>query len=170
MNQEKIGKFIAELRKEKNMTQEQLAEKVGVTNKSVSRWENGKTLPDYSLLNELCNTLNISVNELLTGEKISDADYKKKADENLMIVLENSSFSLKKRIVYYKNKWLKEHVTRIIFGIILWIGILIGLKLNEVDVYILGLIGGILPVFIYIILYNQMMVYVENNVYRKNNK
>ena len=64
MNQEKIGKFIAQCRKEKNMTQEQLAERLGVTNKSISRWENGKTMPDYSILNELCYVLDINVNEL----------------------------------------------------------------------------------------------------------
>jgi len=69
MNQEKIGKFIAECRKEKNLTQEQLAEKLGVSNKSVSRWENAKTMPDISLFEPLCKELDISFNELLTGEK-----------------------------------------------------------------------------------------------------
>lgn len=63
MNQEKIGKFIAERRKEKNMTQEQLAEKMGVTDKTISRWENGKTMPDYSLLKDLCDELDTNVNE-----------------------------------------------------------------------------------------------------------
>ena len=64
MNQEKIGKFIAQCRKDKNITQEQLAEKLGITNKSVSRWENGKNMPDYSILKELCSILDIDVNEV----------------------------------------------------------------------------------------------------------
>ena len=63
MNQEKIGKFIAEKRKERNLTQEQLAEKLGVTNRSISNWENGKNMPDLSLFKPLCNELNISINE-----------------------------------------------------------------------------------------------------------
>lgn len=72
MNQEKIGLFIAKCRREKNMTQEDLAEKLGVSNKSISRWENGKTMMDISLFEPLCNELNISIIELLNGERIND--------------------------------------------------------------------------------------------------
>lgn len=72
MNQEKIGLFIAKCRREKNMTQEDLAEKLGVSNKSISRWENGKTMMDISLFESLCNELDISIIELLNGERIND--------------------------------------------------------------------------------------------------
>lgn len=72
MNQEKIGLFIAKCRREKNMTQEYLAEKLGVSNKSISRWENGKTMMDISLFEPLCNELDISIIELLNGERIND--------------------------------------------------------------------------------------------------
>lgn len=71
MNQESIGKFIAELRKEKNMTQEQLAEVLEVNVKSISRWENGKTMPDLSMLPILANELNVEVSELLNGRKMT---------------------------------------------------------------------------------------------------
>lgn len=86
MNQEKIGKFIAERRKEKNMTQKQLAEKMWVTDKTTSRWENGKTMPDYSLLKDLCNKLDTNVNEFLSGEKIENGKYINRAEENLMLL------------------------------------------------------------------------------------
>lgn len=72
MNQEKIGLFIAKCRREKNMTQEDLAEKLGVSNKSISRWENGKTMMDISLFEPLCNELDISIIELLNGKRIND--------------------------------------------------------------------------------------------------
>ena len=72
MNQEKMGLFIAKCRREKNMTQEDLAEKLGVSNKSISRWENGKTMMDISLFEPLCNELDISIIELLNGERIND--------------------------------------------------------------------------------------------------
>lgn len=72
MDQEKIGKFIAECRKEKKLTQEQLADKLGVSNRSISRWENGKTMPDISLFEPLCEELNISINELLKGQRLND--------------------------------------------------------------------------------------------------
>ena len=85
MNQEKIGKFISELRKKKNMTQEQLAEKLGVSNKSISRWENGKTMPDYSLLKDICTELDTNINELMSGEKIDNENYIIKAEENLFL-------------------------------------------------------------------------------------
>lgn len=69
MTQEKIGKFIAEKRKEKGMTQEQFAEKLGVTNRSISRWENGKTMPDYSMFPIICETLGVEISEILEGKK-----------------------------------------------------------------------------------------------------
>lgn len=74
MNQEKIGKFIAKCRKELKMTQDELAYQLGVSSKTVSRWETGRTLPDYSLLELLSNKLNISVLELLNGQKDYDND------------------------------------------------------------------------------------------------
>ena len=97
MNQEKIGKFIANLRKEKNMTQQDLAKKLGVTDRAISKWENGRGLPDYSLLQDLCDTLSISINELFFGEKISKEDYKTKAEENMSKLI-NDNYSEKKKI------------------------------------------------------------------------
>ena len=67
MNQEKIGKFILECRKNKKLTQSELAEKLGVTDKSVSNWENGRNMPDFSLFKSLCEVLEISINELISG-------------------------------------------------------------------------------------------------------
>lgn len=85
MDQEKIGKFIAELRKENGFTQAALAEKLGITDRAVSKWENGKSLPDASIMLELCNLLKINVNELLTGERITTMDnYTKIAEQNLL--------------------------------------------------------------------------------------
>ena len=110
MNQEKIGKFIAKCRKNKNITQEQLAEKLGVSNKSISRWENGKNMPDYSILKELCNTLDIDVNEFLSGEKIEKNEIQTHSIENLDLILKE----------YYKMKKQKNifKSISIIIGII----------------------------------------------------
>lgn len=80
MNQKKIGKYIATCRKKNKLTQEQLAEKLGVTSKSVSRWENGKTMPDVSLFNQLCKELKITINDLLSGEEISENNFVLSAD------------------------------------------------------------------------------------------
>ena len=75
MNQEKIGKYISKKRKELKITQEQLAEKLGVTDRSVSRWENGKSMPDVSLFKQLCEVLSITLDELLCGEDKPQSSY-----------------------------------------------------------------------------------------------
>ena len=84
MNQEKIGKFILECRKNKKLTQSELAEKLGVTNKSISNWENGRNMPDLSLFKTICDILEISVNDLISGGKVSKDNYQDKFEENLI--------------------------------------------------------------------------------------
>lgn len=95
MDQTKIGKFILACRKKKGLTQEDLAEKLGVTSKSISRWENGNTMPDYSLLKDLCRELDINVNELLSGENIKESDYMNKAEENFIMLKKKVDNTLK---------------------------------------------------------------------------
>ena len=90
MDQVNTGKFISALRKEQELTQVQLADMLGISDKTVSKWERGAGLPEVSLMLPLCETLGISVNELLSGERLSDSDYKKKAEANMMdLVQEN---------------------------------------------------------------------------------
>ena len=89
MDQEKIGKFIAKCRKAKKITQSELAEQLGVTNRSVSNWENGKNMPDLSLFKPLCEILEITINELLSGEKLKKEEYQEKFEENFISVLSN---------------------------------------------------------------------------------
>ena len=84
MDQIKIGKFIAECRKKNNLTQMQLAEKLNITDRAISKWENGKAMPDSSIMLDLCNELKISVNELLSGEMIEMKEYNKKTEELLL--------------------------------------------------------------------------------------
>ena len=84
MDQIKIGKFIAQCRKKNNLTQMQLAEKLNITDRAISKWENGKSMPDSSIMLDLCNELKINVNELLSGEVIEMENYNLKAEENLL--------------------------------------------------------------------------------------
>jgi len=89
MNQIKTGKFIAQMRKEKGMTQRQLADELLISDKTVSKWETGKGMPEVSLMMPLCEVLGINVNELLTGERIPDESYKEKAEETMMDLMRN---------------------------------------------------------------------------------
>ena len=84
MDQVKIGKFISECRKKNNLTQMQLAEKLNITDRAISKWETGKAMPDSGIMLDLCNELKITVNELLSGEMIEMKDYDKKAEELLL--------------------------------------------------------------------------------------
>lgn len=89
MDQKKIGTFITECRKRKKLTQRELAEKLSVTDRSVSNWENGVCLPDAGLYRPLCDILEISINELFAGEFICEENYKNIADKNLLMLLEH---------------------------------------------------------------------------------
>lgn len=100
MDQVKIGKFIAEHRKKKNLTQQKLAEKLNITDRAISKWETGKGMPDSSIMMELCNILEISVNELLSGEVIKMENYNKKAEENLLEMAKKEEIQNKKMMMY----------------------------------------------------------------------
>ena len=112
MNQEKIGKFILECRKNKKLTQSELAEKLGVTDKSISNWENGRNMPDLSLFKPLCEILDISINDLISGEKVLKEKYQEKFEENMINTID------------YTNKKISDKnnaigIILITFGIIL---------------------------------------------------
>ena len=111
MDQIKIGKFIATLRRQSGLTQEKLGEKIGVTNKTISRWENGNYMPDIEMLQLLAKEFNVSINELLAGQKMSDEEFRKNADENIIAVSKESAFSFEERKAYFKKKWRKEHIS-----------------------------------------------------------
>ena len=99
MDQIKIGKFIADERKRKGYTQKQLSEKLEISDKTISKWERGNGFPEVSLLLPLCNELEITVNELLSGERVSEEDYLKKAEENMVNLVKEAQESKKKIII-----------------------------------------------------------------------
>lgn len=109
MDQEKTGRFIAVKRKEKGMTQKELAEKLGIGDKAVSKWECGRGMPDNSIMLPLCDLLGINVNELLMGESLSEGEYTE-SSEGIILTLIEEKESLKK-----KNKWNLLSVILVIF-------------------------------------------------------
>lgn len=117
MDQVKIGKFIAECRKKNNLTQLQLAEKLNITDRAISKWENGKSMPDSSIMLDLCKELKISVNELLNGEMINMNEYGKKTEELLVELAKTDELKNKKLLV---SMW-----TILISSTIFYIGIML---------------------------------------------
>lgn len=94
MNQSKIGKFILECRKVKKLTQSELAEKLGVTDKSISNWENGRNMPDLVLFKPLCEILEISINDLISGEKVAKEKYQEKLEENIISTIDYTNIKV----------------------------------------------------------------------------
>lgn len=158
-----IGKFIAELRKEQCITQEQLGEKIGVTNKTVSRWETGTYLPPAKALLSMSEIFDVSINELLSGKRLNDENYKAAAEENLKQAIKASSFSLKDKVEFFKKKWLREHVAAMCcWGICILAVFAAGIILEK---YLLLYISLLLLVFAHAWRNNTMMAYVEQNAY-----
>ena len=163
MNMETVGLFISECRKEKNLSQEQLGEILGVTNKTISRWETGKYLPPADMLLAMSKFFNVSINEILTGERLSENEYRKAAEDNLIQVLKTSSFTLKDRIEYYKKKWLREHIffMAVMGFILVAVAVVAVIRRN---IYFMITCFILLPVF-HAIRNHTMMDYVENHAF-----
>lgn len=163
MDQVRVGKYIASLRKQASLTQEELGEKLGVTNKTVSRWENGNYMPDIEMLQLLSKVFDVGINDLLAGGKIADEDFRQKAEENIIEVATSSAFSFEDRKVYFKRKWRKEHIALfVILGLILIASAVIPLIIDK-----LWLISfsPVIALIEYGYQNNRMMIYVENQLY-----
>ena len=141
MDQLKIGKFIAECRKQKNLTQMQLAEKLNITDKAISKWETGKAMPDSAIMLELCDILGISVNELLNGEKIS---MEKNNQKNEQLLLDMAKELERKN----KTIWFSMWAIIIVSMIALFAGVLIAAFLIPEGVWQLVTIIGVCVVFL----------------------
>ena len=139
MNQEKIGKFISKKRKEMNLTQEDLAEKLGVSNRSISNWENGKCMPDLSLFMPLCDTLKITINELISGEELK-SNLDEKLEENIIntINYSNKKISNKNNLVV---------ATFIAFGVLLTLSAMSIFPSESSFGSLYAILGGIISLF-----------------------
>ena len=163
MDLNKIGKLIAELRKEKGLTQEQFGEKIGVSNKTVSRWETGRYLPPVDALLSISELFSISINEILSGKRLSMEEYKEAAEKNLTEIIKESSFTVKDKIEFYKKKWLKEHIAIMLFWGICIIAVFVaGCVLKK---FLLGYMAVLMILIGHGWRNNTMMAYVEKKVY-----
>ena len=161
MDVKKIGSFLASLRREAGLTQEQLGEKIGVSNKTVSRWENGNYLPPVEMLQSLSVLYGITINEILSGERLSVAQYRQKAEENINSAL-NSSFTLKERIAYFKQKWRREHRFEFSLGILFVIALCLA---GTFWINGLQILGSLFCIWFLLRQNNQMMIYVEERAF-----
>ena len=157
--------ILSELRHEKGLTQQALGERLGVTNKTISRWETGCYLPDVEMLSLLSREFGVSINELVAGERLIAEDFKKAADENLVTALDHSTFTLKEKQAFFKKKWRREHRSTIILCSVAWVALMVALRMQNVEAPLCGTVGGMLAILYYAVLNNRMMAYAERQLY-----
>lgn len=163
MDQIKVGKFIAELRRRDGLTQEALGEKIGVTNKTVSRWENGNYMPDIEMLQMLGDLFHVRINELLSGRYLNDEEFKREADTNIINISKDNVFSFNEKLSFWKRKWLKEHIALIILWVVMFIAFCVYVYVKKYVIIIS--FTPIIGCGIYAYLRNKMMAYVERHLY-----
>ncbi len=130
--------------------------------------KNGNDLPDVEMPSLLSKEFDVSINEIVSGKQLDTDNFKKVTDNNLISALHNSAFTLKEKIAFLRKRWIKEHVANIVLCTATWfiIVIFLALKLKECNAFVLlGAVGSILTVLFYVMLYNRMMSYVEQNAY-----
>ncbi|MBO5502280.1 MAG: helix-turn-helix transcriptional regulator [Clostridia bacterium] len=169
MDQAKAGAFIAQLRKEAKLTQAQLGERVGVTNKTVSRWENGNYMPDLDVCLQLSELFGVTVNELLLGQRLSDGDLRQSANQVMAGAIHHEMFSVKEKIRYWKAKWRREHWLLLALLAVGWFCLLIWMHcrlegLSQWKPLAFGS-AGMLGICAYGWQNNRMMTYVEGKVF-----
>lgn len=163
MDMKKTGRFIAQLRKEKGLTQQALAERMYVTAKTISRWENGNYAPPVDALAPLAELLGTTADEILAGERRRFSEVLDEHTGGAAQKPESSLFSLKERAAFYKKKWLKEHG---IWAAVVEAGIVcaaLGCGFNKIG-WAAGLLLIAAAVFA-LVERNRMMAYVERNAY-----
>ena len=163
MDTVKIGRFLAQLRHEGGMTQEQAGERLGVSSKTISRWENGVNMPDISMLPELARLYGVSVSELVAGERIEPTQMQQKTDELLLRVMGEETFSLRERERFFQRKWLRERgwwlilMSAAVLAVLIWY-----LAVNRPE--LTGL-SGLAAIALYGWGRHRMMVYTEHKLY-----
>ena len=156
MDQIKTGKCIAGLRREKGITQEELGSRLGVTNKTVSRWENGNYMPDVETLRLLSKEFGVSMEELLDGERAGTQSAPKEPRPD--------RFTREERVAFWKRNWKRENRSTVIFfDAVLGAALLLSIVFGK---SVLTSVFALLVSAAQVIFYNRMMAYVERNAYK----
>lgn len=165
MDQIKTGKFLAELRRERRLTLEALGEKLNVTNKTISRWENGVYMPDIQMLELLSREFGVSISELIAGQRLPEEAAEETADENLAALFKESSFTRQERLRFFKRKWLREHSALLLLWALVLLALLVVPPLLRRP-WFMGLFP-LAALLVYGHLRNRMMSYVESKIFEE---
>jgi DNA-binding XRE family transcriptional regulator len=163
-----VRSLLLNLEKSRDSHRSSLAKKIGVSYKTVFCWKTEKYLPFADALKIMSEIFDVSINEILSGKRLTVKEYKDAAEENLTQAIKASSFSLKDRIEFYRRKWLKDHAAIMVFIGICIVGVLIaGIVLRK---YLLGYSAIVMLIIGHVWRYNTMMVCLENYIYNDSYK
>lgn len=166
MDMQRIGTFLAQLRKEQGLTQEQLAQELGTSNKTISRWETGAYLPPVEMLQLLSERYGLTINELLQGQRISPENQLATANQTIAQVIKESPFLFKERQAYWQRKWTRDHRLDIILLIIAALAVqVLSIALGKPG---WATAGTILTLAGVMFLNNRKAEYVEHHLYDEN--
>ena len=124
-----------------------------------------KSMPPVEVLEELSNLYGLTINELLSGRKLTAEEYREMAESNIRDTLQASTFELKEKQIFFKNKWRKDHISTFIACSVAWIVLLVALIMQDIEIYLCVTIGNILAILYYVVLNNRMMAYVEDHIF-----
>ena len=165
MDQIRFGKFLAALRRREGLTQEALGKKLGVTNKTISRWENGNYMPDIEMIGLLAGIFGISTDELLNDAEQKNVKNRSPVKKN-NAVLDSAMFSLAEKKAFYIRKWRRDHIALyVVLFIVAIASIMIPVLLHQTAWL------ALVPIVLFIekgYLHNRMMIYVEDHLYGQN--
>lgn len=163
MNAAKVGLFIEQLCKEQNISEEQLAEKLQVSEKKIAKWKKGGSLPPAECLQAMTELFSVSLNELLSGKRLSDEEYRAAAESNLSSAVDSGAFSLKDKVEFFEKKWCKDHAAFLFF---LWFSVfVIFVSAYFLKDVLLCTLGFLVILLSRVWRHNAMMAYVERNAY-----
>jgi len=166
MDMQRIGAFLAQLRKEQGLTQEQLAQELGTSNKTISRWETGTYLPPVEMLQLLSHQYGLTINELLQGERIAPENQLVAANETIAAVIKESPFLFKERQAYWQRKWVRDHRFDTVLLIILSLAVQVLAIVLAKPAWATA--GAFFTIAAVMIMNNRKADYVEHHLYDEN--
>ena len=167
MNAAYTGNRISALRKEKNLTQEQLAEEIGSTNKTVSRWETGVYIPPAEMLLTLSQYYNVTVNEILNGQRLADSEFKAAAEKNVVDTLKESKYEAKYKEVQAAKHWFKRHSVELIMEFVMIIALSTISLIPKLERFAVAFILFFALVVWIVISFLRLKTYISKQVYGK---
>lgn len=164
MDMIKMGMFLSKLRKEKNLTQAQLGERIGLSNKTVSRWETGMYSPPVEMLEELSRLYGITINEILSGRKLTMEEYMEMAENNIRETLRGNKKDITEKELHFRKQWYRQHCFTLCICVISLIVLMASMYLQEIELYLGTTIVLLVMIIDILVIQNRCQEYIRTHI------